>query len=213
METKQNNFYKIDVPYFSQLDNVYAPFISCYPTSMAMAIEYCLQIKGKDKKDVGCPYDLQLEDYIYKITMSDEIKTWLKNNVSKLGSWIWKYKPMTIAYVEEYIFNKLMLKHGFRCQFTTDVTFEEYCNLIDEHKLPQILHGNFSKNTRVQGHIVAGVGYNRFLKQVVVNDPFGNAMTKYIDKDGKQIDYKFEDYFIKNKKTNTTWLTSILRKK
>jgi len=201
-----------DVQYFSQLDNVYAPFVSCYPTSMAMAIDYCLRIEGKDKTDIGCSYDIQLEDYINRITMSDEINQWLKSNVGRLGKWVWKFKPRTIAYVEEYIFNKLMIRHGFRCQFTTRVTFDEYCNIIDEHKLPQVVHGNFSKNTNVNGHIICGTGYIRSTKQIIANDPYGNAETKYLDRDGESVDYYFKDYFIRNKKLQTMWLTSILRK-
>lgn len=206
------NFFKLEVPYFSQRDNVYAPFISCYPTSMAMSINYCLTSEGKNKKDIGCPYDMQLEDFINKITMSAETQKWLKLNVGRLGSWIWKYRPRTIAYVEEYIFNTLMVKYGFRCQFTTKVSFEEYCNILDEHELPQVVHGNFSKNTRVKGHIICGIGYDKTKKQIIANDPFGNAETKFIDQDGQGVEYYFDDYFIKNKKLKTMWLTSILRR-
>jgi len=205
------DFYNLEVSYFSQLDNVYAPFISCYPTAMAMAIDYCLRIENKDKRDIGCTYDIQLEDFINRITMSDEIQVWLKKNVGRLGSWIWKYKPRTIAYVEEYIFNKLMNKHGFRCQFTTEVSFREYCGILDTHKLPQVLHGNFSKKTRVQGHIVCATGYAKPGRRIIVNDPFGDAGTKYLDRDGEKVEYYFRDYFVKNKRTNTMWLTSILR--
>ena len=191
--SKGNNFFKLEVPYFSQLDNVYAPFISCYPTSMAMAMNYCLLQEGKDKKDIGCPYDIQLEDFINKITMSSITQRWLKLNAGRLGSWIWKYRPRTIAYVEEHIFNTLMMGHGYKCKFKTEVSFDEYCNIIDEQKLPQVVHGNFSKKTRVNGHIICGIGYNKISKEIIANDPFGNAKTKFINQNGQDVEYYFDE--------------------
>ena len=47
---------------------------------------------------------------------------------------------------------------------------------------------------------------------MIVHDPYGNAETKYLDEDGNNMEYYFNDFFIKNKKTGTTWLTSILRR-
>lgn len=203
--------FKINVPYYSQRDNRYAPYISCYPTSMGMAMAYCLSLKKLDKTAIGCDYDMQIEDYINKITMSDEIQKWLKKNQNILGKWIWKFKPRTIAYVEEHIFNKLMNKHGFECVFRTDISFEDYCNIIEREQLPQIVHGKFTPETSVRGHIICGIGFDRMNQRIIAHDPYGDAREKYKIHTGADVEYDFNHWFIKNKKHKSMWLTSIMK--
>ncbi len=192
-----------DVPYFSQTDNKIFPVTTCYPTSLGMAITYCLDLIGLDKTDIGCPCGKQIEDFITEIAMSSETKKWIKNNVGRLGNWMLKYKPRTIAYVEEMIFNKLLNKHGFKATFRTDLTYGKYCSHIDFNKLPIVLHGDFRKISKVKGHITLGIGYDESDNIIIVNDPYGNAIhDKYRShKKGEKAKYPLS-VFVKDKKAH-----------
>ncbi len=163
-----------EVDYFLQTDNDLFATTSCYSTSMAMAMDYCLDLAGKRKEDIGCPVYSQLEDYLTKIAQSYETRQWIKRNVSKYGSWMLKYKPRTIAYVQEYIFNSMMKQYGYKSKFSTTITYQEYCKHIRDEKLPVVIHGNFKSVSRVKGHIVCGVGYGD--NTLIVHDPYGDAL-------------------------------------
>ena len=124
------------------------------------------------------------------------------------SSWVWKYKPRTVMAVEEYVFNRLMNPHGYKGIMTTNLTYEDYCSIILSTKLPIVLSGNFSKISRVKGHIVCGIGYSNFgLEEVVVHDPYGSALKGYPkgqsqednDGDGFGVSYATR-YFERNKK-------------
>lgn len=167
-----------DVLYLTQVDNKLFPGTTCYPTSLSMAIQYCLDISGNTKGDIGCKGNMQLEDYITEITQSSETKAWIKENISKYGAWMFKYKPRTIAVVEEYIFNELMNEFGFKAIFKENITFSTYQKLIQTNELPIVLHGKFGGIRGVFGHICCGVGWEA--AKIVVHDPFGNAeLNKY----------------------------------
>jgi len=195
------NEYIKNFPYLDQRDNEKTPLTSCYNTSMGMAITHCLNLEGLDKKIIGCPYDVQIEDFINEMTMSDDIKKWIKDNISRYGNWMLKYKPRTIAVVEEYIFNLLMAPIGYKSEFKTDLTYEQYCNHIKNEKMPIVLHGYFKSVSKVGGHIVCGIGYDDEKQTIICNDPFGNAI---IDKYqsgylGRKAEYPLK-FFLKKKK-------------
>ena len=166
-----------NIPYFTQTDNVLFASTTCYATSMAMAMDFCLKSNGSEKIDVGCPFHVQLEDYISTIIKSDETKMWIERNWKKYGAWFLKYKPRTLAGVQEYVFNSLMYPHGFRTKFSAQITYDEYCEHIDKG-YPVAIHGMFKSVSRVYGHIVLGIGYNRDqgTDTLIVNDPWGNAL-------------------------------------
>ena len=166
-----------NVPYFSQTDNAILASTTCYATSMAMVMTYCLGLGGKTKKDVGCPQYAQLEDHLSTIIQSNETKLWIQRNWSKYGPWFLKYKPRTLAGVQEYIFNMLMTPHGYKAKFSSQITYENYCNYINEG-YPVVIHGMFKSVSRVAGHIVVGIGYykNEESNRLIVHDPWGNAL-------------------------------------
>ncbi len=167
------------VPYFSQLDNKYEPFTSCFPTTMAMIIQFCLDEKGLDKEAIGCHKNTQLEDYLNELIYDETTTKWMKENQSIIGSWIWKYNRKTIYVVEAYIFNRLMNNYGFKANYT-EMTYDNYCINIETNKLPIAVGGNFSSVSRVKGHVCCGIGFNRIgLKELIVHDPFGNALKGY----------------------------------
>lgn len=171
-----------DVLYFSQADNRLFPGTTCYPTSMAIAIQYCLDVSNRDKTEIGCPREQQLEDFITEITQSSDIKKWIQRNTSKYGTWLLDYKPRVLAIVEEHIFNELMNKLGFKCIFRENITFEQYKAVIKTNQLPVVIHGKFGGIRGVFGHINCGLGWEA--DKIVVHDPFGNAVTdKYKSKE------------------------------
>ncbi|MCP4650346.1 MAG: hypothetical protein GY853_09755 [PVC group bacterium] len=163
-------------PYLTQTDNKWFSSTSCYPTSMAMAMYWCLKLAGNSEYEIGCPLNMQLEDYISKTSQSKETKNWIKQNISKYGNWMLDYKPRVIAHVESMIFNKLMNHLYFKATFSTQISLNDYITHLDKSKMPIVLHGNFKTVSKVAGHIVCGVGYNESNNNIIVMDPFGNAL-------------------------------------
>lgn len=173
-----------NVPYFTQRDNADAPAYSCFPTSIGMAVAYCLASAGKSKTDIGCPPLIQIEDYINHILKSAETKKWMKDNEYKLGSWIWNYNPREIFPVEAYVFNALMNAHGFKAEHRV-VTFAQLCAAVE--KFPVVVGGNFKSVSSVGAHVICIVGYDG--NSVIANDPYGNALTRYNDRNGEGVVY------------------------
>jgi hypothetical protein len=200
------------VPSFTQVDNKYAPYVSCFPTSVAMAMTYCLKLIKKDKTAVGCSPDISLEDYINMILDDPETLKWYNQNSVKLGSWIAGYfkshQQRQVFAVEEYVFNRLMIPLGFKAVTNTGLKYEEYCNHIEQIKLPIILSGDFSSVSRIGGHMNTGIGFNKIgLKEVIVNDPYGNALQGYpvkqnpLEMKAEAVRYPIK-FFIKDKNWN-----------
>lgn len=186
------------VPYYSQRDNKYQPHTSCFPTSLAMCMQYCLDVVGKTKTDIGCG-DMQLEDYIFQCLEDPETKLYIKTNISKLGAWVLNYSPRYVYSIEEYIFNRLMMRIGFKATFRSDLTYTIVCDWIEARQLPVVLGGNFSSVSKVSGHMNAITGFNRLgLKEFVVNDPYGNALTGYSSDKGQGVRYSYRFYMIDN---------------
>ena len=196
-----------DVKAYSQRDNKYidpesktnVASVSCFPTSLAMSMEYCLDTIGLNKTDVGCSESMQLEDYI-NLLLDDSITTyWMKQNVGRLGSWIWKYKRRTLYEVEVFIFNRLMKNLGFEAKAKYNLKYETICNVLEQNSLPMVIGGNFKSVSRVGGHMNCLVGYNDVgLKEFIVNDPYGNALTGYKDHNGAYLRYPIKFFERKN---------------
>ena len=188
--------FKIDgVPYYTQRDNKYSPHVSCFPTSLAMVMSYCLKQKNLTKVNVGCAPEIQLEDYINLLLDDSETTAWMKKNQGRLGMWIWKYNRRTLYEVESYIFNRLMNMHGYESKTAYNFNYEKICSTLQSTKLPMVIGGNFSKVSKVQGHMNTLVGYNSIgLKEFIVNDPYGIATTGYTNQNGESVRYSF-DFF------------------
>jgi len=194
---------------FTQVDNKYAPYISCFPTSMGMAMTYCLKSIGKSKIDVGCGPDMQIEDYINHLIDDQETQKWIKDNNVKYGSWmlnyIWKGNAARqILYVETYVFNRLMQEHGFLAEAYTNLQYDQYCEKIEENNCPIVISGNFSSVSRIKGHVTCGIGFNRKnLKELIVHDPYGNALDGYPKTEIKATGVRYPvKFFIMDKYNN-----------
>jgi len=201
-----------EVEHFSQRDNVYDPYINCFPTSTSMGINYCLEIKGLDKTVIGCDPKVQIEDYVNQIMIDSSTTKWMKSNFGR-SWWGWRYRRQTIAIVNEYIFNLLMNRHGYKANFTTQLSYDQYCATIFKTKLPIIMSGNFSSVSRIKGHICCGVGFNRIgLEELIVHDPYGSALKSYPkgqsleenSEDGTYVQYS-KKFFIKSKNPELMW--------
>mgnify|MGYP001174128413 CR=1 FL=1 len=179
-----------DIPCFPQEDNKYAPLSSCFNTSNAMCIQYCLTSIGKSKEDIGCSSDMQLEDYIFEFINGSETTEYIKSNTSTLGNLVNSPKRRIYYDIECFVFNYLMNPLGFKAVFKTDLTYEEICSWLLYKKLPGIIGGNFKSVSSVEGHMNCLVGYNKVgLKEFIVNDPYGNALSGYTDKNGSYKHY------------------------
>lgn len=203
-----NQFKITSVPYFSQRDNQYDPMVSCFPTSMAMAMTYCLTTKALDKISLGCQQQMQLEDYINEIIYDDKTTAHLKETKSK-NWWGWLYKRRTIFEIEEYVFNRLMRPFGFFATVFENMPYDKFCATIAMIQLPIILSGDFRSVSTVKGHIVCAIGFNKIgLEEIIVNDPYGNAYKKYdptAAKEGNGIAYSTR-FFKKDAEGNMTGL-------
>jgi hypothetical protein len=196
------NFYRIEkAKRFTQRDNIYAPYISCFPTSLGMGIDYCLSTVGLSKTDIGCSEKMQVEDYINQCLDDPTTTTWMRTNTGKIGNWIWNYNRRTIFAVEEYVFNRLMNTVGFKATFLGNLTYDMYCMMMEHNELPIILGGNFAAVSAVGGHMVCGVGFSRLgVPEVIVHDPYGNALKGYKnDSDGEFAHYGLRFFLTDNK--------------
>lgn len=199
-----------NVKTFTQRDNVIDPSVSCFPTSVGMCADYCLTSIGKTKADIGCAPNMQIEDYFNQVISSKEVNDWMKANTSKLGSWIWNFKPRTIFYVENYVFNMLMNPLGFKSVVSVDGDYDAFCSFISANKLPCVISGNFSSVSKVQGHMTCAHGFNKIgMKEIIVNDPWGDALTGYKSTDGANKSYGLK-FFLKDKnKLNVLLISKI----
>jgi len=206
------NRVELPVTHFSQRDNELKPMVSCFPTSVAMMIDYLLQSKGKAKEDINCPGDTQLEDWINYQLQSAQTKQWMKR--SKLGNWIWKFNPREIYHVEAYMFNTLMIEHGYRARHKA-ISFAQYCEQIQK-AIPVVMGGNFKSTSRIGGHVVCGIGYINNPDKIIVNDPFGDAKKGYPkgqdlklnDENGRATIYDLA-YFKNGKNINSIYVEKI----
>ena len=199
--------FDLPVERFTQRDNKYidpitkknVAGVSCFPTSIAMCETYIIEkVEGKDKAAVGCAPDMQLEDYINAMADDPISQKWLKENVSKLGQWITGVPHRTLYDLEAFNANRLMNPLGYKASFQI-LKYEQICDKLEETKLPMVIGGNFSSICAVQGHMLCCRGFNKIgSPEFILNDPYGNALKKYVDDNGGDgarypIKYFFKD--------------------
>jgi hypothetical protein len=170
------------VPCFSQLLGKNGS-ISCFPTSVAMCLKHCLNILGKDKSAIGCGPNTYLEDYVNMLLEDKETIQWIKTNGVKYNSWWLSYLPKKnqrqIHAVEAYIFNRLMNPLGFKAT-ATSLTYNSFCETLEQNNLPIIISGHFKSVSKVDGHINVATGFDKTgLSEIITNDPYGNALKGY----------------------------------
>lgn len=184
-----------DIEYFTQRDNKNDPNRTCYPTSVAMIVNYCLNLVGKTRKDIGCPEGMQLEDYFHRciyVTYANEVKAYMRT----YGSWIERFlrpgqKHLTFA-CNKFIFDKFMNQFGFTLTYRPNLSIDEVCLILDRTNMPQIIHGNYKSISSVQGHVVAISGYDKRHRNFCIEDPFGDAGSRYVNHNGENVRYSMD---------------------
>lgn len=182
----------------SQRNNKLNPTTSCFPTSVAMVIHFILLKNKMTQSQIGIAENVQLEDYLTNLMKSQTIKTWM---LSHVGPWTKSFyeKAWTVAKVEEKIFDDMMNKLGYDAQYVEGLTFDFICNLVYHAQIPQVIFGNFLKTSKIDGHITTVVGFNYEQKSLIINDPYGNAYTRYSSDKGCFLRYKWSDFYIRGK--------------
>lgn len=201
---------QIPVTYFSQRDNLVKPNYSCFPTSLAMAIDYVLQLCGATWKEVAP--GVQMEDHINALLDDSTTKKWLVSKAEVLGGWILTTTRRENYYAEAYIFNRIMADYPYEAAYKR-IHYEMYRDQIDR-ELPVVIGGNYSSTSRVRGHVVCGVGYDTKLPGLIVNDPFGDAKAGYPknlsieehEKAGRGVLYPLK-YYGDGTAMNAIWIT------
>jgi hypothetical protein len=167
---------QIPVTYFSQRDNKIKPNYSCFPTSIAMAVDYVLQREGATWKDVA-PDGVQMEDHINMLLEDGETTIWLRRRSEILGEWVLTTTRRENWYAEGYICDRLIGKYNYSASYKR-LNYQMLRDQIDRD-LPVVIGGNYSSTSRVGAHVVCAVGYDTKLPGIIVNDPFGDAREGY----------------------------------
>lgn len=187
-----------NVPYFSQRDNEVDPGVSCFPTSMGMVMAFCLAKAKKSKAAIGCQSNEQIEDFLNKFMSSTTVTDWIRANAPRIGSWVKSATRREVHVVEEFAFNHVMGKVGFKDTLRLDMTFDEYAAKIEDTGLPMVIGGNFKSVSGVGGHMTCAVGFDtrEGKRELIVHDPWGYALTGYKDrKNGAYRSYPSSLYF------------------
>lgn len=167
---------QIPVTYFSQRDNLIKPNYSCFPTSLAMAIDYILQLCGATWKDVA-PAGVQIEDHINALLDDGTTKKWLTSKAEVYGGLVLTTTRRENWYAEAYIFNRILANYPFEAAYKR-ISYQMLREQIDR-ELPVVIGGNYISTSRVGPHVVCAVGYDIRLPGIIVNDPFGDAKAGY----------------------------------
>ncbi|WP_448561152.1 C39 family peptidase, partial [Trichothermofontia sp.] len=144
---------ELDVPYFSQRDNVFRPEATCNVTAIAMVLAY-YGVKPKNPNE-------QLEDELFR---------WVQANYGE-GS-----------ITNHDVLVKLVTAYGFRDSYATDRNWDQVKAELNNRR-PVVVAGYFTHS----GHIVCIIGYTP--TGYIVNDPYGNALTGYRDRNGRRVFY------------------------
>jgi hypothetical protein len=194
--------------WLSQRDNMFNPSLTCFPTSVAMVITYLLQLTGKTQTDIGVPEGTQIEDYLARNSVRSAMLNWMVVNV---GSWTRAYlqRAWTVAKVEQKEFNDLVSALGFAAEVIESPTYEEVVAYVQNEQIPQVLSGNFSRFSRVQGHITCCIGFNLPNNELIINDPYGYAYDGYKTANGVSHKYKWLDFYGLSANHTAPWLLHI----
>lgn len=165
-----------NVPYFPQVDNKLYNSTSCYMTSLAMVIQFCLERKNLGHLDIGCKDDQQMEDYF-------------TDKCIQAG------KDRGHALTAKWLFNKFMGPFAYKDEFVEGLGFDALRNHLISSKLPVVIHGYFKGIGGVGGHINCCVGFDG--DEIICHDPWGNAEDGYKEHEtaGYAVKYPLK-YFI-----------------
>ena len=164
----------LDVPYFSQRDNMNVPSGTCNVTSLAMTLAFH-GIRPKNPTE-------QLEDELFERLLAPDGRAYFE----KAFPWA-KEQGLNPRNIHGMLL-WLAGKYGFKNGFTWNATLTQ----LDEHLRnhgPVIVSGKFTSG----GHIVTLIGFTHTW-DFIINDPWGNWNAGYHqDHDGKRVIYNLED--------------------
>lgn len=188
--------------YYSQLNNKKFPLASCNTTSMVEA----LVVSGVD---FPYPDGKQPEDHFTEIMETDE----MYKMRDRYGDWTKQYRPAEIHMLLSWATNQKLVGRKVT-RFSTEYPLQLLLFDLACRKRPCVVSGSFTSS----GHIVVMVGFNTLqkdvdlvdeprkirlsaVKQIIVDDPYGNWYTDYEDHHGNDIPFEFPDF---NRLTNSS---------
>jgi len=155
--------------YHTQRNNKLKPFSACNITSLNMVFDYF----GINK---------YTDDDVMRMTMSEEIENWYRKTYMKtFGIGYLKNKKLNLIWkVLEEIANKVFCKekYNIRSIFTTFDDVSAVTGLLQKTNAPIMVSTRFTRS----GHIIIINGFsirNNIIDHYVINDPYGNPLTKY----------------------------------
>ena len=159
----------LNVPYFSQRDNVYAPNGTCNVTCLAMVLAHL----GLAQADAAGG---QLEDRLFARLQQPDAQA----HFHKRFAWAAQnYNPRNVHGMLAW----LAAQYGAHDRFVRDASWGAVWTELDADR-PVITTGAFTGS----GHIVCIVGRTA-VDHPVIHDPWGNYNTGYADRDGAFVIY------------------------
>lgn len=162
----------------TQRDNKLYPSSTCNTTALAMVGDY-FGIHSIDASK-------QLEDVFTEMTM----EPWAKRLAVSCEGQKYAEHAREVWAVLEALIEKFPAKIA-----KADVkgyTLDEIRDHLDAGR-PVIMGGNFPCGSTTIGHFQVIIGYTDNGKTFVVNDPWGNPNTKYLDHNGSHVRISEED--------------------
>lgn len=174
----------LPVVWHDQRNNVVAPFGTCNATSIACLMQYKSILGGWNGQG-------QLDDFV--TSQLDTPAAWEVHRKT-LPDWR-SFNPRNNPFVLQWYLGTIGIKDEFK-QFEVSknpVSLQMIRDSIDRD-IPVIMAGNYTRK-RANGtqdtitHINLAVGYDD--NNIIVNDPFGNALNYYLpyENDGDHVAY------------------------
>jgi len=186
-----------DFDYHTQRNNKYVPMASCNTTALIMAL-----ISSNISFDY--PAGMQPEDYLTSLLQSKEAFDEMK----KIAPWAVKdgYPPQEVHVMLEWAVNQKLVGRKVDV-FTTNATIQDLLFNILKKESTCAVSGYFTKS----GHIVTLVGFESKqkniesikraeeidldkVKDLIVDDPYGNYHKDYKDYHGNNIKFSLQEF-------------------
>lgn len=169
--------YKVSDPrYNSQRDNLVDPYITCFPTSVAMTTRTLEQFTYGRQEILR----EDLDDVIIH-NIESQLSRWRKV-ARKIGKWTSAYHPRTIWAFWESWFEENSVVTGYKAKYYHQDQ-ESIKEMLMEQDTPVIVGNKFTHG----GHVVAIIGFDDDRGSFLVNDPYGNPMTGYREHNGREV--------------------------
>ena len=168
---------ELAVPSKTQRDNVLYASTTCNTTSIAMIAEY-FGVKSLDP-------NRQLEDIFTEELLKP---SWLKKAQLYMGK-----EKVVARYIFELLHQLIeMYPKKIAHAELVDLTIDEMLDRIDEG-CPIMIIGDFPVPKGTIGHYNVLIGYDENGAILVLNDPWGDPNTKYVNTNGARVRISKED--------------------